>query len=192
MPNAISISKETIMNILIAYHSDYGSTEKAAQAIAAGAQAATAEACITIKHADDTSLEDLQCADVIFLGTAVHMGDMAWQMKKLIDSTSKLWMENVLEGKVGGVFATGGGLGGAGGGIEHTLISLHSHFLQHGMHTVGFPKSLLGYADAGLQWGLAARTSNHDGMPQGISEQALAAARSYGALVTQVAQQLLS
>ena len=180
------------MKILIAYHSDYGSTEKMAQAIAAGAQAAMPESMITLQQASDTTLEDLQQADVLVFGTPVHMGSMAWQMKKLVDSTSKLWMENLLEGKVGAVFATGGGLGGEGGGIEHTLISLHSHFLQHGMLTIGFPKSLPGYADAGLQWGLAARTGSHEGMPQGVSDAALAAARSYGSHIAHMAKQILS
>jgi len=179
------------MHIFIAYHSDYGSTEKMAQAIAAGASASQPDCQVSIKQVTDTTLEDLQQADVIFFGTPVHMGSMAWQMKKLVDETSKLWMENLLEGKVGGVFATGGGLGSAGGGIEQTLISLHSNFLEHGMVVVGFPKSLPGYADAGLQWGVCARTGNHEGMPQGISEAAHVAARSYGAHVASMAAHIL-
>jgi len=179
------------MRILIAYHSDYGSTEKIAQAIAAGASASQIDCSMRIKQAVDTQLCDLQQADVIFFGSPVHMGSMAWQMKKLVDETSKLWMENSLEGKVGGVFATGGGLGSAGGGIEHTLVSLHSNFLEHGMIVVGFPKSLPSYADAGLQWGVAARTSNHEGMPQGVSDEALVAARSYGAHVASMAAHIL-
>jgi len=92
------------MRILIVYHSDYGSTEKMAQAIAAGASASQPDCHISIKQVGDTALNDLQQADVILFGTPVHMGSMAWQMKKLIDETSKLWMENLLEGKVGGVF----------------------------------------------------------------------------------------
>lgn len=179
------------MRIFIAYHSDYGSTEKMAQAIAAGASASQPNCQISIKQTADTGLNDLEQADVIFFGTPVHMGSMAWQMKKLVDETSKLWMENLLEGKVGGVFATGGGLGSAGGGIEQTLVSLHSNFLEHGMVVIGFPKSLPGYADAGLQWGVCARTGNHEGMPQGISEAALVAARSYGAHVAAMAAHIL-
>ncbi len=179
------------MRVLIAYHSDYGSTEKMAQAIAAGASASQAGCHMSIKQAADTGLNDLEQADVIFFGTPVHMGSMAWPMKKLVDEASKLWMENALEGKVGGVFATSGGLGSAGGGIEQTLVSLHSNFLEHGMVVIGFPKSLPGYADAGLQWGVCARTSNHEGMPQGIGEAALVAARSYGAHVAAMAAHIL-
>lgn len=179
------------MDILIVYHSDYGNTQKTAEAIAAGAQAAVGEARIVIKTAADTSPDNLQAADVIFFGTPVHMGSMAWPMKKLIDDAAKLWMENALEGKVGGVFACGGGFGGGGGGVELTLASLYSNFLEHGMIVVGFPKSLAGYADAGLQWGLYARCGNHEGMPEPVSDKALAAARSYGAHVAETATKII-
>ncbi len=178
------------MNILISFHSDYGHTEQMAQAIAAGCRAECMDANIHTKQAEYTTLEDFEHADVIFLGTPVHMGSMAWPMKKLIDSTSKLWMETLLEGKVGGVFACSGGLGGAGGGIELTLSSLHAFMLEHGMIAVGFPKNLPAYADAGIHWGVAARTGNHDGMPEAISEGALAACRSYAGHVCRLAQKL--
>jgi NAD(P)H dehydrogenase (quinone) len=178
------------LNILISYHSDYHNTEKMAQAIAAGAKAAT-ECKVILKQSTDTQLDDLLDADVILFGTPVHMGSMAWQMKQLIDKAGKLWMENALEGKIGGVFATGGGFGGGGGGVETTMIALHSNFLEHGMLVVGFPKSLPGYADAGLQWGPYARCGNHEGMPQPITGTQLSAARSYGAHVAETALRFL-
>ena len=178
------------LNVLISYHSDYSNTEKMAQAIGAGAKAAN-ECSVTLKQATDTTLEDLQAADLIIFGTPVHMGSMAWQLKKLIDKAGKLWVENLLEGKTGGVFATGGGFGGGGGGVEGTMTALYSHFLEQGMVVIGFPKSLSGYADAGLQWGPYARCGNHEGMPQTISEAQLVAARSYGAHVAETALRLL-
>ena len=178
------------LSVLISYHSDYGNTEKMAQAIAAGAKAAT-ECSVTLKQATDTTLEDLQAADLLIFGTPVHMGSMAWQMKQLIDRAGKLWMENLLEGKVGGVFATGGGFGGGGGGVEGTMMALYSHFLEQGMVVIGFPKSLPGYADAGLQWGPYARCGNHEGMPQTITEAQLSAARFYGAHAAETALRLL-
>jgi len=178
------------LNVLISYHSDYGNTEKMAQAVAAGAKAATA-CIVTLKQAADTGLDDLIAADVIIFGTPVHMGSMAWQMKQLIDRAGKIWMENALEGKVGGVFATGGGFGGGGGGVEGTMTALYSHFLEQGMVVIGFPKSLPGYADAGLQWGPYARCGNHEGMPQSITEAQLIAARSYGAHVAETALRFL-
>jgi len=86
----------------------------------------------------------------------------------------------------------GGGFGYGGGGVEQTLIALHSHFLEQGMIVVGMPKDLPGYADGGIQWGAYARTSNHEGMPCGISDKALVAARSYGAHLMEVATRLIS
>lgn len=179
------------IKVLISYHSDYGNTEKMAQAIAAGARSVSGKITTELIQATDTTLENLQKADVIIFGTPVHMGSMAWQLKQLIDRSGKLWMENLLEGKVGGVFATGGGFGGAGGGVESTMIGLHSNFLEHGMLVIGFPKSMPGYADGGLQWGAYARCGNHEGMPQAITEAQLAAARSYGAHLAETAERIL-
>ncbi len=180
------------MQFLIVYHSDYGSTEKLAQAIAAGASAAVPTADVTLQQAQQTDLNDLLAADVLVFGTPVHMGSMCWQMKQLIDNSAKLWMEGTLEGKIGAAFVTGGGFGGSGGGAEQTLIALHSNFLEHGMITVGFPKSLPGYADGGLQWGVCARTGNHEGIPAGIHDAALVAGRSYGMHVATIASTILA
>jgi len=180
------------MNVLIAYHSDYGNTQKMASAIAAGIKVSQAGANILLKNTAETELNDLVDADIIIFGTSVHMGSMAWPMKKLIDQAGKLWMDGSLEGKVAGVFATGGGFGGAGGGVEQTMISLYSNFLEHGMIVIGFPKSLPGYADGGLQWGPYGRTGNHEGMPSGISDAALAAARSYGAHLSETATRIIA
>lgn len=180
------------MQVLIAYHSDYGNTEKMAKAIASGITAANSNIAVQLQKADETSPDNLVAADVILFGTPVHMGSMAWSMKKLIDDTACLWMENALEGKIGGTFATGGGFGNAGGGVELTLISLYSNFLEHGMTVVGLPKTALGYADGGLQWGPYARTGNDEGMPKGITDAQLTAARSYGAHVIEIAEKLLA
>ncbi|HKI59611.1 MAG TPA: flavodoxin domain-containing protein, partial [Mariprofundaceae bacterium] len=72
------------LNVLISYHSDYGNTEKMAKAIGAGAKVAV-NCEPLLKQAVDTTLEELQSADLIIFGTPVHMGSMAWQMKQLID-----------------------------------------------------------------------------------------------------------
>ncbi|MDX8409512.1 MAG: NAD(P)H-dependent oxidoreductase [Mariprofundales bacterium] len=175
------------MQVLILYHSDYGNTEKMAQAIAKGAQTAADDVRCSLVRVEEATMDQLVAADVIFLGSPVHMGTMAWKVKKLIDDCGKLWMENALAGKVAGIFATGGGLGNAGGGVELTLISLFANALEHGMIAVGFPKNLPGYANGGLHWGAYARCANAEGMPQPISDDALVAGRSYGAHVTEVA-----
>lgn len=178
------------LKVLIAFHSDYGSTRKMAESIATGIRAASPSVDVSLKQATETALEDLTDADVIIFGTPVHMGSMSWQINQLIDRSSKLWMENALEGKVGGVFVSSGGFGGGGGGAELTLASLHANFLQHGMVVVGFPKTLHGFAHGGIHWGPYGRTGNHEGMPEGISDEQLAACRSYGAHIIGIAQSL--
>ncbi|MDX8389966.1 MAG: NAD(P)H-dependent oxidoreductase [Mariprofundaceae bacterium] len=181
------------INMLIVYHSDYGNTEKMAKAIGAGAKStAQAHVTISLKKAEATENNDLVDADVILFGTPVHMGSMAWQLKKVVDTSSKLWLGSELENKIGGVFVTSGGLGHAGGGTELTMISLYSNFLQHGMIVIGQPRSSIGFSDGGLQWGAYARTGNAEGMPSGISEAALVSARSYGARVIELAERMLS
>lgn len=179
------------MNILISYHSDYGSTEKMAQAIAAGIRSWNGDIHVSLKDVTQTCCDDLVEADVICLGSPVHMGDVAWQVKKLIDESGKLWMEGALEGKLGAAFVSGGGFGGGGGGAEHALISLHSNFLEHGMLVIGFPKSLPGYAAGGLQWGVYGRSGNREGMPSGVNDDALAACRSFGAYLAERAEKIL-
>jgi NAD(P)H dehydrogenase (quinone) len=179
------------LKVLIAFHSDYGSTKKMAESIAAGIRAAAPSTTVSLKQATDTALEDLTAADVLIFGTPVHMGSMAWQMNQLIDRSAKLWMENALEGKVGGVFVSGSGFGGAGGGAELTMACLHANFLEHGMVVVGFPKTLHGYAHGGIHWGPYARTSNHEGMPEGIKDEQLAACRSYGSHIIDIAERLI-
>lgn len=179
------------MHALIAYHSDYEHTEHVAEAIAAGAKAILLEHDISgnviVRQAEHVSLEDMRFADVLIFGSPVHMGSMAWQMKKLVDLGAKFWMEGALEGKIGGVFATYGGFGGAGGGVEQALIGLHANFLEQGMLVCGFPRSLTGFSEAGIHWGLAVRTGNEEGMPEGISDASLIAARAYGAYVLETA-----
>jgi len=186
MPNM-----NTNMRVLIAFHSDYEHTQTVAEAVAAGAKTALADegkaGDVIVKQALDVALDDMRFADVLIFGSPVHMGSMAWQLKKLIDSGSKFWMEGALEGKIGGVFASYGGFGGAGGGVEQTLIGLHANFLEQGMLVCGFSRSISGYADAGLHWGLAVRTGNDEGMPEGISDASMVAARAYGAHVVETA-----
>lgn len=178
------------MRVLIVFHSDYGSTEKMARAIAAGMRQSAPEYDIELKRPEATLPDDLLAADIIVFGTPVHMGSMAWQMKKLIDEAASLWLENSLQGKLGGVFVSGSGFGGAGGGAELTMAALHANFLEHGMLVAGFPRNSLGYADGGLHWGVYARSSNHEGMPEGVSDHQLTAARSYGAHLVELAERL--
>lgn len=66
---------------------------------------------------------------------------MIAQMKSLIDSTAKLWLEGVMEGKPAGFFTS---TATTHGGQETTLITSMIPLLHLGMVIVGVPYSTPG------------------------------------------------
>jgi NAD(P)H dehydrogenase (quinone) len=64
------------------------------------------------------SLDDLREADGILFGSPTRYGNMAAQMKQMIDSTASLWLKGELEGKPAGVFTS---TASTHGGQETTL-----------------------------------------------------------------------
>jgi NAD(P)H dehydrogenase (quinone) len=167
--------------ILVTYASDYGNTEKMANAVADGVRS-VAGVEVLVKKAEDVIAEDMIASDGIVFGSPVHMGSMDWRVKKLIDTVcSGLWMQNLAEGKVAGVFASGSGFGGAGGGAELTLLSMLNNIAELGMIMIPLPKSTPGYPKGGMQWGAYGRTADENLNPVGVSEDALAVARLHGA-----------
>jgi len=177
-------------NILIVYATDYGNTGKLARTIADGA-ASVAGTQVTVKTAEEATVEDVQAADGVILGTPVHMGSMDWRLKKFIDTVcSQLWMQDAAVGKVGAVFATGSGYGNTGGGAELTLLSVLNNLVELGMVIVPLPKSTPGYARSGLQWGAYARSAGENLEQTGVSDEGLEAARHHGVHVARVAAAL--
>src|SRR5689334_4659941 len=137
------------VNVLVIYATDYGSTQRLAEAVAEGARGVAGTTAV-VKTADETTADDLTAADVIIMGSPVHMGSPDWRIKKLIDGVfSRLWMGDKLVGKVGAVFTTGGGFGSAGGGAEITQLAMLNNIAECGMLIVPFPKCSPGYAKAG-------------------------------------------
>lgn len=118
--------------ILISYYSKSGNTEEMAKSVAEGA-ASTGVKVIT-KKVQKTTLQDLLKADGIILGSPTYYGTMAAEMKAFLDRSVKY--HGKLEGKVGGTFASGGGLGG---GVETTVLDLTKSLLIHGMVVQGDP-----------------------------------------------------
>lgn len=174
-------------NILIVYASDYGSTRKMAEALAAGVQSAGGSA--VIKEAESATLDDLVAADGVALGSPVHMGSMDWRVKKFIDTVcSAAWMKNLVVGKAGAVFASGSGFGGAGGGVELTLLGMLTNLAELGLIILPLSKHLAGYPKAGLQWGPYGRAHNEDLSPKGLDDNQLEAAREHGANLARLAE----
>jgi len=176
--------------ILVIYASDYGNTEKMAAAAASGVQS-VAGAQVVMKKAEEASADDFTSSDGVVLGTPVHMGGMDWRVKKMIDTVcSGLWMQDKMNGKVVGVFASGGGFGGAGGGVELAYLSMLNNFAELGMIIVPLPKMTENYQKGGLHWGPYGRTASEDMGPGSVSDEVLALTKSHAAHVTRVAAAL--
>lgn len=195
-------------NVLIAFYSRNGSTEKMAQAVAEGARAAGAEVRLRrardIVHPDvmakapgwaENSVrmhsqypaptsEDAEWADAIIFGTPTRFGNAAAELKAYIDSLGGLWFQGKLNGKVGSAFTS---TSTPHGGNETTILSLYNP-LAH----LGFVIVPTGYLDpaafkAGTPYG-ASHVSGQNSSPP--TEDELAVARFQGKRVTQVAAAL--
>lgn len=176
-----------MVKVVIVYATNYGSTLKVAEAVAAGVKT-VADATVVLLEAEDVKPDDLLSSDAIMVGTPTHMGSPDWRIKQFIDQVcGELWMKDALVGKVGAVFATASGFGSSGGGSELTMLALLSNFAELGMVLVPLPKNTPGYAKAGLHWGPCPRTGSELLEPIGVSEEKLEVARHHGANVARMA-----
>jgi NAD(P)H dehydrogenase (quinone) len=117
--------------ILVVYDSKTGNTEKMASAIAGGARQVRGVR-VDVKKVENTTLEDLQVADGIILGSPTYYGDMSGKLKEFIDKSVKI--HGKLEGKVGAAFTSSGG---TASGAETTMLSILQAMLVHGMIVQG-------------------------------------------------------
>jgi NAD(P)H dehydrogenase (quinone) len=176
-----------MIKTLIVYATDYGNTKKMADSIAAGAQSVP-RVQAQIKQAEEVTAEDIVACDAFIIGTPVHMGSPDWRIKKMIDTIcSHLWMKDKLIGKVGGVFAIGGGFGNAGGGCELSMLALLNNFAELGFIIIPLPKNTPGYRFGGLQWGPYARSMGVNMEQTGVSDESLEAAFHHGANISRIA-----
>jgi len=105
-----------------------------------GAKAAKA----AFAHVPVATVDHLPDAHAIIFGTPTRFGNMAAQMRNLLDQTGPLWFKGGLIGKVGSVFAS---TATQHGGQETTITSFHTTLLHHGMVIVGVP-----YSESGLMY----------------------------------------
>lgn len=134
--------------------------------------------------------EQLAHADAIIFGTPTRFGNMAAQMRNLLDQTGGLWMSGALVGKVGSVFTS---TASQHGGQETTITSFHTTLLHQGMIIVGVPYAEqrlveMGEVSGGTPYGASTLTGT-DGSRQ-PSENELAIARYQGRHVATIASAL--
>lgn len=195
-------------NVLIAFYSRNGTTEKLALAVAEGARAAGAEVRLRrarefvgpevmakaqgwaenaarMNAAYEAPTEaDAEWADAIIFGTPTRFGATTAELKAYIDGLGGLWFQGKLVGKAGSVFGSTSSLHG---GNESTLISLYNPLAHLGLIIVP-----LGYSDpvlfrAGTPYGASAVSGQNAAPP---TDDDLEVARFQGRRVTQVAGKL--
>ena len=118
------------MKVLIVYDSRSGNTEKMAHAVAEGVR--EEDVNVVIRKVDDASVDELPDADGVILGSPVYYGLPTGKIKEFVDASVKF--HGKLDGKVGGAFASSGGIHT---GAETTIIALHEALLIHGMIVQG-------------------------------------------------------
>ncbi|MEW5943932.1 MAG: NAD(P)H:quinone oxidoreductase [Pseudomonadota bacterium] len=149
------------MKIQVVFYSMYGHIYRMAEAVAEGARAVAGAdvslwrvaelvpeeklaasgakaAQAAFSHLPVIAPAQLAEADAVLFGTPTRFGNMAAQMRNLLDQTTKLWMEGSLIGKVGSVFTSSAT---QHGGQESTILSFHTTLLHQGMIIVGMPYS---------------------------------------------------
>ena len=163
--------------VLVAYHSQTGNTEKMAEALADGARGEGVT--VAVKRLGDLAKEDLETADAVALGSPVHMGDVAVEVRKALVEWAYgfgFWRSRALRNKACAVFTTGGA---PSNGKEFTMLSMALGMLQYGMVLVT-PYGGLG----------ASATTGIPEHEAGVGEHELEEARQLGARLVEVARLL--
>jgi len=127
--------------VLVLYHSRTGNTAKMAEAVGAGARSSGVD--LSIKKVEDVSLDDLLAAGGIIIGSPTYYGQMATEIKRLLDNSSDI--RGRLENKVGAAFTSSGS---HEGGNQTTLLSIIQSMLIHSMIIVGDPMEAGGHYGA--------------------------------------------
>lgn len=120
--------------VMVTYFSKTGHTQALAEAVAEGVAAVEGVTC-TLKAVGETSNDDWVAADGVIVGSPTYFGQMAAEVKAMIDATVGIYGN--LEGKVGAAFTTSGG---AGCGHELTNMSIVTALLVSGMVVPGTTK----------------------------------------------------
>lgn len=162
------------VNVLIAYHSLTGNTEKMAGGVAEGAKEVSGTN-VVLKKVGEVTADDLLAANALIVGSPVYYTNMAGEVKAFFDD----WLlkfkfpfaEFKMRNKVGGAFATGGAISN---GKETTLAAILSAMIINQMIVVS----------GGGAFGASATTGPDS---PGIDDKELATARALGKRVAEVA-----
>ena len=196
--------------IAIIYYSATGNVHQLAEAMAEGAREAGAEVRLRrapelapeeaiqanpawAAHRDavaetvpEATLDDLDWADGIAMGSPTRYGTVASQLKQFIDQTGGLWAEGKLANKAVTSFASAMN---PNGGQESTILSFNNIFYHWGSIIVppGYTDPSI-FAAGGNPYGASFASGGTDS----VADSALAAARHQGARLAEFAGRILS
>ncbi len=120
-------------NGLVIYYSRSGNTKQMAKTIAEAMNEANLPT--KCKSVTDTTLDDLQAADAIVVGSPTYYGRMAAPIAQFFDES--VTRHGKLDGKVGAAFSSSANIAG---GNETTIMSIIETLLIHGMIVQGDPQ----------------------------------------------------
>lgn len=120
-------------NGLVIYYSRSGNTKQMAKTIAEAMNEANLPT--KCKSVTDTTLDDLQSADAIVVGSPTYYGRMAGPIAQFFDES--VTRHGKFDGKVGAAFSSSSNIGG---GNETTIMSIIETLLIHGMIVQGDPQ----------------------------------------------------
>jgi NAD(P)H dehydrogenase (quinone) len=191
-------------NLTVVYYSLTGNTFRVAQAVEEGARAAGAQTRLrrvretlpgdalagnaahqayakAAGNVGEATLDDLDWADGILLGSPTRYGALAGQMKSFLDSTGPLWGQGKLANKAVAAFT---GAQNPHGGQETTLLTIYNVMYHWGavITPPGYTDQSV-FAAGGNPYGVSF-TASSDGNP---SQEVLAAARYMGGRVARFA-----
>ena len=162
------------VEVLIAYYSVTGNTEKMAQGVAEGAKSVP-DAKVALKKVGEVTADDLLASDALIVGSPVYYANMAGEVKTFFDNWSLkfrfAFTDFKMRNKIGGAFVTGASISN---GKETTMQSIHAAMLINQMSVVS----------GGGAFGASATTGPD--LP-GVDEKELQTARALGKRVAEFA-----
>lgn len=170
---AVQTQAQTPVNVLIAYHSVTGNTEKMAQGVAEGAKA-TPGTNVVLKRVGEVTTDDLLSADAVIVGSPVYFASVSGEVKTFLDNwllKFGVFRDLKMRNKVGGAFTTGASISN---GKETTMLAILEAMLVNQMVIVS----------GGGAFGASATTGPDS---PGIDDKKLATARDLGKRVAEVA-----
>jgi NAD(P)H dehydrogenase (quinone) len=175
-PSVKAAERARDIQVLVAYHSVSGNTEKMAEAVAAGVRTVPG-ATVLLKRVGQITAEELFVADAVIVGSPVYWSNMAGEVKTFFDNWQfkfGVFPDFKMKNKVGAAFATGGQVSS---GKEVTMLSMLAAMLGNYMVVVS----------GGGAFGASATT---EGDSPGIDDSEAANARALGVRVAEVTQAL--